>query len=262
MLTHDHDLSTEVISQAAQPSGGRGSDPGAAPAAGLVSSKTSVTLFRHEARLKRLKKSVVTVARLQTEETQHGGRRWRVGMATLTYRPGVNFTPKHVTEFLKRVRAWLARRGFECRYCWVLELTKAGVPHYHVLFWLPRGVTLPKPDKQGWWAHGCTRVEWVTKAVGYLAKYASKGTEGAKIPAGARLHGNGGLTMAGRSERSWWMCPKWIRELWGVEHRPKRATGGGWLSRLTGEFEPSRWRLVERCAGWSWMRFEPVEVVV
>lgn len=233
--------------------------PAGVAAAGLVSSKTSdtVTLHRKDSRLRRMKKAVMTVGRLQTEETQQGGCRYRVGMATLTYREGVKWEQKHVTDFIKRVREYLRRAGHVCRYCWVMELTKRGAPHYHVLLWLPKGITLPKPDKRGWWKHGMTRVEWVKKAVGYLAKYTSKGTEG-ELPSGARLHGNGGLSKEGRAERSWWMCPGWLREIWGVEHWPKRAPGGGWLSRLSGEWEPSRWRMIERAPDWSWIRFEQV----
>ena len=58
-------------------------------------------------------------------------------------------------------------------YVWVLELTKRGRPHYHVLFWLPKGVSMPKADKQGWWKHGMTR-SGGHSPVGYLCKYTSK----------------------------------------------------------------------------------------
>jgi len=226
-----------------------------ASASGLVSIETSVTVQRDESRLKRMKRSVITTARLHEEETQDGGFRWRPAMVTLTYRPDVDWRPKHCTYLICRVREWLKRRGYSLRYVWVMELTKAGTPHFHVLVWLPQGLTLPKPDKQGWWPHGFTRIETAKRAVGYLAKYASKGCRGESIPRGARLHGNGGLSTAGRQTRSWWMLPGWLREIWSEEQRPKRAPGGGWLSRLTGEWMPSRWRMISHSADWSAITF-------
>ena len=51
--------------------------------------------------------------------------------------------------FKKCVREWARRKDIFIHYVWVLELTKRGRPHYHVLFWLPKGVSMPKADKQG-----------------------------------------------------------------------------------------------------------------
>jgi hypothetical protein len=150
------------------------------------------------------------------------------------------------------IREYLRRRDLPFRYVWVMELTQAGIPHYHAVIFLPFGRSLPKPDKQGWWPHGMTRIEWARNAVGYLAKYASKG-QGGDFPKGARLYSSGGLDNAQRSIRSWWMLPGWIRELWGSEHRPRKAKGGGFLSRLTGEHLPSPWRMVGRADNWKWI---------
>jgi hypothetical protein len=239
---------------------------------GLVSLETSVTrpsgdsgnpsqvpevveIDRHQARLKRMRRSVQAAAELLQAESQDSGRRWKSAMVTLTYRPDVQWEPGQATAFVRRVQSYLFRRGVPCCFVWVLELTQAGRPHYHVLFWLPRGLTLPKPDKQGWWLHGLTRIEWARSPVGYLVKYASKGIDGEELPKGARLSGCGGLSFAGRCVRSWRLCPAWVREIFTVEDRPVRAPGGGWLSRLTGAFEAARWRLEAHGPGWSWTRF-------
>lgn len=205
-----------------------------------------------------MQRSVRTAAELHADETQRGGFRCKAAMVTLTYAPEIAWEPRHVTGLLKAVRQYLARRGHACRFVWVLELTQAGRPHYHVLFWLPRGLSLPKPDRQGWWPHGSTRIEWARSPVGYLCKYASKGCEECQLPKGARLCGLGGLSAEGRRVRSWRLCPAWVREVFGVDDRPIRAPGGGWLSRLTGDWEPPRWRLVARAPDWSWLRFAPV----
>ena len=80
-------------------------------------------------------------------------------MVTLTYRDDVDWSPRQVSNYLKCVREWARRKAIFLHYVWVLELTKRGRPHYHVLFWLPKGVSMPKADKQGWWKHGMTRSE-------------------------------------------------------------------------------------------------------
>ena len=95
-------------------------------------------------------------------------------MVTLTYREDVEWSPRQVSGYLKCVREWARRKDIFIHYVWVLELTKRGRPHYHVLFWLPKGVSMPKADKQGWWKHGMTRSEWAHSPVGYLCKYTSK----------------------------------------------------------------------------------------
>lgn len=225
--------------------------PDGRSSAGLVYSETSGTsqglihLDRHKNRLRRLRHGVITAARLHDETSKHGGFRTRSAMVTLTYRPDAQYHPRHVSDLLRHMRNWCARRNVVFRYVWVLELTKAGKPHYHLLLWLPRGLTLPKPDKQGWWPHGFTRIEWARKAVGYIAKYASKGTAGGEVPKGARLHGVGGLVSDARIERAWWLSPSWVRTKWPEPaYMPRPAKGGGWVSRLTGEHAESPWRVL------------------
>jgi hypothetical protein len=173
-------------------------------------------------------------------------------MVTLTYRDVSGWSPRHVSEFLQRVRVWLKRRGHTFRYVWVAELQQRGAVHYHVLVWLPRGLTLPKPDKQGWWTHGSTNICWARKPVGYLCKYASKleSKAGEDFPPGARLHGRGGLDEL-RAVSAWWSLPGWARELFGVADQVRRAVGGGLVSRRTGAFFPSPFR-VWREAGSYW----------
>lgn len=244
---------------------------------GLVSLETSVTrpseasgnpsqvpevfeVHRHEARLRRMRRAVGSAAALLQDEALEGGRRCKAAMVTLTYRPEAPWEPGQVTAFVRCVREHLRRRALPCRFVWVLELTQAERPHYHVLFWLSRGLTLPKPDKQGWWPHGHTRIEWARSPVGYLVKYASKGIDGGELPRGARLSGCGGLSKAARVVRSWRLCPAWVREIFSVEDRPARVRGGGWVSRLTGAFDAARWALLGHAPDWSWVRFGPVGV--
>jgi hypothetical protein len=113
--------------------------------------------------------------------------------------------------------------------------------------WLPKGVTLPKPDKRGWWKHGHTKIEWVRKnAAAYIAKYCSKATDSHGFPKGARMHGCGGLNEAQRIVRSFWNVPRYVREHFDNNPlmRIVRAVGGGWMSKLTGEFLAPKYVIV------------------
>jgi len=220
---------------------------------GLVRSQTSGTgegdnlpTLVWDSRLGRVFKSVSRSADLLQSQTTGAGFRVKTAMVTLTYRPDVYWGARHVSNFLMHVRKWLARRNEAARYVWVAELQKNGRVHYHVVFWLRPGLTMPKPDKQGWWPHGMTRIEWARKPVGYLVKYCSKGrsSDGLWFPRGCRLSGFGGLEPAARLERTWWVLPRYQRERCMPEDRVLRAPGGGWFSRLTGEWWPSYWPAV------------------
>jgi hypothetical protein len=128
----------------------------------------------------------------------------------------------------------------------VLEFQKSGNPHYHLLLWLPLGITLPKPDKRGWWPCGFTKIEWAKNAVGYIAKYASKGDSLVQPAKGARMHGNGGMTGQALLEQRWWKLPQWLREDHDVQpsdgvRRAAVGTGGGFVNPNSGEVFKSPW---------------------
>jgi len=208
----------------------------------------TVTLNTGEARVKRMRKAVITSARLLQDEMTQSKHRFRVVMVTLTYAPDRAWVGQHVREFINHCRKFLARRGHSLRYVWVAELQERGAVHYHVVLWLPRGVTLPKPDKRGWWPHGLTRIEWARRPVGYIAKYASKGSSGA-FPKGCRTHGSGGLTRDARQELRWWQFPLWIRERFDTAADVVRSAGGGFLSRASGDWVPAMWEVVSAGGG-------------
>lgn len=236
---------------------------GGAERAGLVSTSTSGTsseihqIDPRAARLHRMKRGVMTSARLHEEETKGkaGSFRYRIAMLTLTYRDESGWFRHHISDLMRHIRNWCKRRGIEYRYVWVAELQKRGAVHYHVLIWLPKGVSLPKPDKQGWWPHGFTKIEWARAALGYIAKYASKGEPLAHgFPKGCRISGFGGLTQSSRNERIWWLMPSWVRECSSIEDMPRRAKGGGILLKSTGEILSSPWLVMFTGAGLFIMR--------
>jgi len=220
-----------------------------------ISNGQSVVLDLAAGRVFRLRKSVMTAARLINDRTSipannpHGWR-YRPFMITLTYRDGVEWRSEHISKFLDAMQAWAVRQtGSRFPYLWVMELTKKGRPHFHVLIWAPARLTIPKPDKRGWWKHGSrsagSRVERVRNSVGYVAKYASKfASKDAEFPPNARIHGVGGITAWERRVVAWWKMPKDLRDdkgegvnLW------HRCPGGGWYNRSTHERILSQWKI-------------------
>lgn len=236
-----------------------GSPPGprsgqAGSAGGLVRLETShaaqpeTLTFSEENRVRdahrralRLFKSLSCAGDLHRVRTDARGRVLSGIFLTLTYRPDVMWSPRHISVCLQRINEWCRRRKVEPRYVWCAEQHKSGRVHYHAILFVPRHLSLPKPDKQGWWPHGMTKIERCRKqSVGYLIKYASKSRDVSKPwPKGCRLHGHGGLDAAERIRRSWWVLPKYIREQVEPENRVRRAQGGGWLSPVTGEWWPA-----------------------
>jgi hypothetical protein len=173
---------------------------------------------------------------------QIGGK---VAMLTVTYADPLAWDARHVSELLQHVRKWMKRRGHTLRYVWVAELQRRGAVHYHLCIWLPRGLTLPKPDKQGWWPHGFSNIKWARKAVGYCLKYVSKlESKDCQFPKGMRLHGAGGLDGEGRSHKAWRFLPAWLQQQTNPDLKISRQQGGGWFSRVTGETFNSPYRVL------------------
>lgn len=220
----------------------------------LETSCTGHRAYRGENRVRRLQRAVPEAVRCVEQDGQFGGVRTRTAFVTLTYRPGVDWSPRHISQLQNRYRSWLQSRGQKIRSVWVLELTKAGVPHYHLILVLPRGLTPPKPDKQGWWPHGLTRVEWARNATGYLAKYASKAEKDFAFPRGARLYGARGCGRFLPRYRHH-MRPRWLRRLVVEGQSIRRAPGGRFVDLETGETWRSPYMLVARCSRWTWVEF-------
>lgn len=199
---------------------------------------------RVASRLRRMRRATLTAAKeVEARSLRPGFRKpWAVGV-TLTYRDGSDWNGRQISDCIKRVSQWAARRGIVVPYVWVAELQKRGAVHYHAIFWVPRGFTLPKPDKQGWWPHGSTRIELLRCGAAYASKYASKGEDGRRFPKGLRLHGRGGLDASERMAVRWWCLGKWVRDFFGIAARDVIKITGGYCSRTDGEYLASPWRV-------------------
>lgn len=214
-------------------------------AAGLVGQVTTVTRtlpclgirealrgLNQQRRVRRMRRVVIAAADATRDLP---GFRSRGILVTLTYREREPWRSEDVTQYVRAVREFLRRRGVMCRYQWVLELTKRGRPHYHVLFWVPPSVRLPKPDTSGQWKHGLTRIEKARRPVGYLVKYATKGgVEDGTLPYGARLFGVGAPDKSVRLARHRAGLPAWLAASSDPDEWLSRVTRVGWVERSSG----------------------------
>ena len=213
-----------------------------------------IRAFRHGSRLRRMRRSVqVTTAEMAARLPP--GFRWQAKFVTLTYARVGEWEPRHIRDYLQRLRVWFARRSHTLRYVWVAELQRRGAVHYHMVVWVPHGLRIPLPDASGMWPHGSSNVQTAEHPVAYLAKYASKGTpDGENFPPGLRIHGAGGLGAEGRIARSFHMLPAWLRKFaGGVVQRVSRLPGGLFVLGDTGECVRSPWEVIAHAADWSWV---------
>ena len=222
--------------------------------AGLVPLETSsqgIQIDPVQSRLNRMQSAVRTSARLIEDEVKALPVQYRSYMVTLTYRPGVEWEPYHISDCLGFYRKWAKDNGFFLRYVWVAEIQAnryqngallGECVHYHLLIWVPSHLDCPKPDKSGFWVHGLSQRVAARKPVSYLTKYATKGAD-VYFPKGLRTHGAGGLSETARVERTWWGLPRWVRVLFDKSEIPRRQVGGGFVSRVTGACIKSIWSI-------------------
>ncbi|HQJ56147.1 MAG TPA: hypothetical protein PLH46_00765 [Caldisericia bacterium] len=89
----------------------------------------------------------------------------------LSFRDIKDFDTMKIARYFNVLRKFCDRRGIKIHgYLWVLEKQKRGVPHYHAVIVVNRGVKIPKPDKS-WWNYGASSI----KASDYFSyKYLTK----------------------------------------------------------------------------------------
>lgn len=238
--------------------------------------ENAISIDAQQARVTRLRKGVGIAAKFLHNAA--GPRAVKV-MVTLTY-AGTNadWKPTHLTRYMDAVRVWYKRlTGEKLRYVWVAELQERGVIHYHAVFWLRKGITMPRADKRGWWPYGMTRTEKAEKPIGYLMSYLSKiETKNVQeFPHGARISGNGGLDKTGRDCKRWVLWPAYLQGNAAAGDPFKPAKGGGFINHDSGEFFAAEFqpvgnsfksfyrvrtheRQVDASGPFSWLRSETV----
>lgn len=104
-------------------------------------------------------------------ELMDGVENARLMMITLTYRPGVDWMPNDIRDYMHKLKRKLKDRLLG--YAWVAELQKRGAVHYHVMLYIVSGTYIPRPDQSGMWANGLSRVE-PARTPYYLLSYLKK----------------------------------------------------------------------------------------
>lgn len=193
-----------------------------------------------------MRRVVIAAADACRESLERGGQRFDAVLVTLTYKAAEGegaWASRDVAEYVNRVCMWLRYRGVAPRYQWCIELQQSGRPHYHVLFWLPKGVRIPKPDCSGQWTKGMSNVKRATRPVGYLVKYVSKGSEESEFPKGARLFGTGAPDADVKLAAHRAGLPMWVLSKIGPCSRARKLSSCvvrlGWQDRDTLEVFPS-----------------------
>jgi hypothetical protein len=217
-----------------------------------MSLKQTYRAMNQQRRIRRMRRVVIASSENCRDVGERAGSRYETLLVTLTYRPGAKWDQKHISAYIGAVNKHLSVAGIRGRYQWVIELTKAGIPHYHVLWWLPPGERLPMPDKSGMWTHGLSRVERARNAVGYLVKYATKGeTEVYSLPKGCRLFGVGGGLAEERLATHRAGLPMWLLECISDDARGRRVARVGWVDCSTGEIHQTPFNVVVARDDWG-----------
>lgn len=199
-------------------------------------------------RLKRLKSGVWLSGQLHRVD-RDGFRPAVPWFVTLTYARAGEWQPNHIRAAVDAFRRWCKRRGVECRYTWVGELTGSGRVHYHLVCWLPQGVRMTFWDKprrvrgkrtEPFWPHGMSNTQQCKAGVSYLMKYLSKMGEEHRFPDGLRLYGVGGLSKDARAIRQWQNLPAWVKHDHGVGG--VKRVRGGFVDMETGELLAAMYR--------------------
>ena len=208
----------------------------------LVIPRSQLKAFNWQRRCSRMKRALLACADLQQRQLQATAARWRAAFITLTYRPGCGYNPRHISECIKHLRHWCARRNWQLAYEWKAELQKRGAVHYHLVVWLPiaLGLRSLRLDDRKWWPHGLTQFQWARKdPARYIAKYLSK-AEQQRLPKGLRLYGRGGQDSATRRQIRYALLPSYVKEAFPDDMADViRARGGGWVERGSGEWMPA-----------------------
>lgn len=221
-----------------------------AEGAGLVQHKTTFqtgdkipfSLSKPDCALRRIKRlrSNLSAASRVMGLADPGFRAAVPWMVTLTYAKDGQWASGHVAEAMQRFRHWHRKKGLgeAVRCVRVAELTNRGRVHYHLVIWLPPGVSMPHWDRDQtnrarFWGCGSTKSEVLRSHLGYLMKYLSKMGEFHVFPKGLRAYGVSGLSSSARAVRAWYGLPEWVRRTYGVGE--VRRMAGGIVDLATGE---------------------------
>lgn len=196
--------------------------------------ETSATALKKRLRTARKKIKVVTREHRRIAKKQG----FYAVAVTLTYANDADFCPKHVTRFINCLRAKLKRQGHALLYVWVLE--RAGMLHYHLALWLPRGFELTHGQLAKWWPWGSTWNQSCRKVSAWI-RYISKQQDKKHLPSSARAYGCGGLDEFGKDAVHKALLPRWVKSVLPQNAKARRVPKVGWTDMNTGVVYESPW---------------------
>lgn len=205
----------------------------------LVNTRTGESIWfdAHQARLSRMRRRVHAWSQAMSD--LYRPKQTRLVMITLTYEEVEAWRPKHISEYMKRLREKLDDELLA--YAWVGEMQERGAVHYHMYILVQSGADVPRPDESGMWVHGSSRIE-TGRSPFYMVKYVGKEYQKHGYPKGMRMFAVGirkdaiPLYLMHRFKMS--TLPKWLRgevEKLGVVAlglMPKPSPGGGWVLKI------------------------------
>ncbi len=127
-----------------------------------------------EAKNKRKRKKITAWAKMYSDLVNTGYSRKKPYdgiFVTLTYVNDEKLNDANIRSYIKLIRERLKDKLIS--YAWVCENQKRGIPHYHIMFIVKKGVKIDKPDNKDW-KGGSSNIQKVIKGVWYLISYCKK----------------------------------------------------------------------------------------
>lgn len=182
---------------------------------------------------------------------------------TITYRDGVQWESKQISNFIKNYREFVKRKHdkkHKLTYIWTAENNKyREYIHYHGIIWIPNGLLPPKPDKKGWWKHGYSNVQRARNPAAYIAKYISKSSEPLKLLNRARTYT---INVHHIMDISYLRAPSWLCYNSKFGDKLRRVRGYGWVNFTTNKCYDSPYEFTKnkglKWKGWledEWAKF-------
>ncbi len=143
------------------------------------------TVDTEEMRNKRKRRRITAWGKFYQDQINLGHDRsqpYDAVFITLTYKKLEQFNKGHIRAYIKLIKERLKEKLIA--YAWICENQTRGVPHYHIIMIVDKGVRIRKPDS-GDWKYGFSNIQRAVKGIWYIISYCKKDLDG-KLPKGTR----------------------------------------------------------------------------
>ena len=197
-------------------------------------------------RIRRCQKRVHAWAGALDEIIKQVGVNYRMMMVRLSYAPGYDWKPLHISHLITKIHYELCSSLIA--YAWVAELQERGAVHYHLLMIVKRGTDIPYFDDAAWWIYGSTHHS-TARSPFYIVSYTAKENyqKFGTFPKGLRMFAiwiaPGLISSSARRLLRLTSLPNWVATIARAvdDFTALRHLGGGW--DINGKLVPSPYRL-------------------